>query len=87
MRYAHEWQIYLNKNNETIPTLNGNHFLLRHDHLDIFTLRANARLADLAKNRGTFGTFLQWDIINDRSNIQNRDFNEFIISTGLVYQY
>ena len=87
MRYAHEWQIYLNKNNETTPTLNGNHFLLRHDHLDIFTLRANARLADLAKNRGTIGTFLQWDIIADRSNIQNRDFNEFIISTGLVYQY
>jgi hypothetical protein len=87
LQYAHEWQVYNNKSTETVPVLNGNHFLLRHDHLDVFTVRANLRLADLAHDRGTIGQFLQWDIIADRSNIQTHDFNEFIISTGLEYRY
>ncbi len=88
LMYAHEWQVYNNKNSETVPDLtNPKAFLLRHDHLDIFTMRANARLVDLAHNRGTIGQFLQWDIIADRSNIQTHDFNEFIISTGIEYKY
>jgi hypothetical protein len=55
--------------------------------MDVLTLRANARLFDLPQNRGTLSTFVQWDIIADRANLQARHFNEFIISGGLSYQY
>ena len=88
LQYAHEWQQYLNANNSELPPLiGGKSTLRRNDHLDVFTMRANARLADLAHERGTIGGFLQWDYIRDESNIPDRDFNEFIISTGIEYRY
>jgi hypothetical protein len=88
LNYAHEWQQYFNTNNTELgDVISGKSTLRRNDHLDVFTMRANARLADLARNRGTLGGFLQWDYIRDESNIPNRDFNEFIVSTGIEYRY
>ena len=86
--YAHEWD------NFTVPNAEGPNVLAgkpkqvrRKDHLDVFTLRANARLFDLPQNRGTLSTFVQWDLIADRANLEARHFNEFIISGGIRYQY
>jgi len=87
-RYAHEWDNYMNPNSELPIVLAGSPKQIRRkDHMDVLTLRANARLFDLPQNRGTLSTFVQWDIIADRANLQARHFNEFIISGGLSYQY
>lgn len=85
--YAHEWQNYMNFNSLTGSLLVGEVRRRREDHLDVFTTRLNARLADLAENRGTLGTFFQWDVIWDRSNFQQRDFNEYVVSAGVTYRY
>src|ERR1019366_411359 len=45
--YAHEWQSYLSDYPLSTPSLNKPTVLQRrHDHLDIFTLRTDARLVD-----------------------------------------
>jgi hypothetical protein len=59
----------------------------RKDHVDVFTLRANAKLFDLPQDRGSLSSFLQWDIIADRSTIVARHYNEFVVSGGLTYQW
>jgi hypothetical protein len=88
LQYAHEWQNYKFNSTENPPVLGGSPSgFRRKDDIDIFTLRANARLADLAKNRGTLGAFFQWDVISDGSNVNVRNFSEFIVSTGVVYRY
>ena len=50
-------------------------------------LVANSRLLDLPENRGTLASFVQWDLIADRSTIEARHYNEFVISGGLTYQW
>ena len=86
--YSHEWENFLNPSVEGPLILAGKPKQVRRkDHLDVFTLRANARLFDLPRARGTLSTFLQWDLVADRSNINPRDFNEFIISGGISYKY
>lgn len=89
LQYAHEWQNYSRKSTETPLAINlpGGTFLHRKDHLDVFTLRANARLLHLAKNAGDVNGFLQWDVIGNDSNIGKRAFNEYIVSGGLTYRY
>jgi len=88
MNYAHEWDNYMNPSNEGPLILAGKPKQQRRkDHVDVFTLRANARLFDLPKDRGTLSTFLQWDLIADRSTIIARHYNEFVISGGLNYQW
>ncbi len=87
---AQELQGYSNPNSETVngPVVGGDtKGFPRHDRMNILTLRANTRLVDLSHDHGTLGSFLQWDVINDRSNIHIRGFNEYIISAGLVYRY
>ena len=86
--YAHEWQNFMDPSVEGPDVIAGKPAQHRRkDHLDVFTLRGNARLFDLPRDRGTLSTFVQWDLIADRSNIVVRDFNEFIISGGLNYRY
>lgn len=86
--YAHEWQNYKNPSTEVPPVLGGAGLLVRRDDgIDIFTVRANARLADLAERRGTLGGFFQWDVISDGSNLKVRTFSEFIVSGGVTYRY
>jgi hypothetical protein len=57
------------------------------DHLDIMTMRMDAHLADLAHGKGSLGTFVQWDWVRDFSFISSRDYNEYILSTGITYRY
>jgi hypothetical protein len=86
--YAHEWDNYMDPSTEGPIILAGKPKQTRRkDHVDVFTLRANSRLLDLPENRGTLATFVQWDLIADRSTIEARHFNEFIISGGLTYQW
>jgi hypothetical protein len=85
--YAHEWQNYLNANSEVRPLLVGRTERRRKDHVDVFTTRLNAELADLPRGRGTLAAFVQWDVVWDRSNFLGRDFNEFIVSSGITYRY
>jgi hypothetical protein len=86
--YAHEWDNYMNPDSEGPPVLAGKPAQVRRkDHLDVFTLRTNARLFDLPRDQGTMAAFLQYDIIADRSNIAVRHYNEFVISGGLTYKY
>jgi hypothetical protein len=86
--YAHEWVNYMNPSTEGPIIIAGSPKQRRRkDHEDIFTLRANDRLIDLSQDRGSVSTFLQWDLIADRSNIEARHFNEFVISGGLEYRY
>ncbi len=88
IRYAHEWDQYSNPNVEGPTVLAGRPITQkRQDHIDVFTLRGNARLLDLPKNRGTLSTYAQFDIIADRSNIDARHFNEYSFSTGISYRY
>jgi hypothetical protein len=86
--YGHEWDRYSDPSNEGPTVIAGKpKQRLRKDHVDVFTLRSNARLFDLPQNRGTLSTFVQWDLIADRSNIVARHFNEFVISGGIKYSY
>jgi hypothetical protein len=86
--YAHEWDNYMDPSTEGPIILAGKPKQVRRkDHVDVFTLRANDRLFDLPENRGSLSTFLQWDLIGDRSNIVARHFNEFVISGGVEYRY
>jgi hypothetical protein len=88
MTYAHEWQNFINPSVEGPIVLAGKPKQLRRkDHIDVFTLRANADLLDLPQDRGTLSTFLQWDLLADRSTIESRHYNEFVISGGLNYRY
>src|SRR5439155_8373009 len=80
LTYAHEWQQYKNASTETPPVLGGVPLSVhRNDGIDIFTFRANARLADLAARRGSLGGFFQWDVISDGSNLHLHTFSEFIL--------
>lgn len=86
VEYAHEFQNYLNPNSEGVsPTALPRR--RRRDNLDVFTVRANARLFDLPRDRGTLATFLQYDLIHDGATIVPRRFNEFTVSGGLTYRY
>jgi hypothetical protein len=88
--YAHEWQNYLKGTTESLfpPSLGGTPTgFRRHDHVDFVTVRANARLLDLPRNRGTLAGYLQYDLIFDQSNIFQSDYNEHIVSAGLSYRY
>jgi hypothetical protein len=86
--YSHEWDNYMGPSVEGPNIIAGKpRQIRRKDHLDVFTLRTNARLFDLPKDRGTLSTFVQWDIIADRSNLEARHFNEFVISGGISYRY
>lgn len=86
--YSHEWQNYLADTPLPTPSLNKPIILRRRDdHLDVFTFRTDARLADLAHDRGTLGGFFQWDVVRDFSRFPIRDFNEFVVSAGISYQY
>jgi hypothetical protein len=86
--YAHEWDNYMDPNSEGPIVLAGSPKQVRRkDHLDVFTLRSSHRLFDLPENRGTLSTFLQWDLVADRSNFEARHFNEFVISGGFKYSY
>jgi hypothetical protein len=88
LQYARETQLYHNFNSEVATVVGGTPLLVRrHDHIDIFTIRANAHFFDLAKNRGTLGGFLQWDVISDRSTVAARDFNEYLVSAGITFRY
>jgi hypothetical protein len=88
VNYAHEWDNFMDPSTEGPIVLAGNPKQKRRkDHVDVFTLRSNARLFDLPHDRGTLSTFLQWDILADRSTIPARHFNEFIISGGINYRY
>ena len=86
--YAHEWQDYHDPNTEVRGLLVGtNLHELRHDHLDVYSVRANAKLAELAHDEGDLSAFLQWDVIADRSTIYDRDFNEYVVSAGITYRF
>jgi hypothetical protein len=86
--YAHEWDNYMNPTSEGPVVLAGKPKAIRRkDHVDVFTLRGNARLFDLPHDTGTIGGFLQYDIIADRSNILVRHYNEFVVSGGVTYRY
>jgi len=85
--YGHEWQVYQHPNSIAPPSLTKQPNARRSDHLDIITLRANARLFDLPKGRGTMLAFLQYDMIHDWSNIAVRNFDENIVSVGVTYRY
>ncbi len=88
LMYAHEWDNYLNPSLEGPLILAGSPKQIRRkDHVDIFTLRGNARLFDLPRNRGTLAAYAQWDLIADRANILVRHFNEYVVSGGITYRY
>jgi hypothetical protein len=88
MNYSHEWDNYMNPSVEGPIVIAGSPKQHRRkDHVDVFTVRSNARLFDLPQDRGTLSSFLQWDILADRSNIPVRHFNEFVISGGIEYKY
>jgi hypothetical protein len=88
LMYSHEWDHYDHPNNEGVLVLAGKGGeRIRHDELDIFTLRGNARLLDLSRHRGTLTSFVQWDIVQDHSNIFPRHFNDFVLSGGLTYRF
>ena len=59
----------------------------RRDEINLLTLRANGRLLDLPHNRGTLSTFLQWDVLTDRTLTRDRHWNDFTVSGGLAYRY
>jgi len=90
LEYAHDWVNYLKGTTESLipPPLGGSaKGFRRHDHIDFFTIRGNARLLDLPRNRGTLAGYLQYDLIFDQSNIFQRDYNEHIVSAGITYRY
>jgi hypothetical protein len=87
LQYAYELDKYKNISTFTSQVVSIPRGIRRSDNLDIFTLRANARLLDFSHNRGTLGSFFQWDVIYDNSNVPVRDFNEFLVSAGFTYQY
>jgi hypothetical protein len=88
MMYAHEWDNYMNPSLEGPQILAGSpKHIRRKDHIDVFTLRANARLLDLSGDRGTLAGYLQCDIIADRANILVRHYNEYVFSGGFTYRY
>ncbi len=90
--YAHEFQDYQFANSVHSETILAGHLSPRggqhrKDGIDVFTLRANARLLDLPRDAGTLGSYVQWDLIHDGSNIVPRRYNEFVVSGGLTYRY
>jgi hypothetical protein len=88
LMYAHEWDNYMNPDDEGPVIIVGSPKQIRRkDHIDVFTFRGNAKLLDLSRDRGTLGAFVQWDIIADRANILVRHYNEYVISGGLTYRY
>ncbi len=87
-RYAHEWDWYKSPNQEGPFVIAGKpKARKRKDHLDVFTLRGNARLYTLPHDAGTLSTYVQFDIIADRSSILARHFNEYVIGGGVSFQY
>jgi hypothetical protein len=87
LEYAHEWDHFSNPSSFGEPILSTASARPRRDHLNVLTVRANARLADFSHQAGTLGAFVQWDLINDDSNVPVRHFNEFLVSTGVTYRY
>ncbi len=93
--YNHEFQGYEYENSASPPlflapkgnTVRQLRHLHRKDGLDVFTFRGNARLFDLPHDLGTVGSYLQWDVIRDGSNVLPRHYNEYVISGGLTYRY
>jgi hypothetical protein len=86
--YAHEWDNYMNPNDQGPIVLAGSPKQIRRkDHMDVFTLRGSAKLFELPENRGTLTTFVQWNLIADRSNLESLHFNEFIVSGGVSYRW
>jgi hypothetical protein len=86
--YSHEWDDYMNPDDEGPLVLAGEpKHIRRKDHIDVFTLRGNARLLDLPRHLGTVGAYVQYDIIADRANIAVRHYNEYIVSGGLTYKW
>ena len=88
--YNHEFQQYQYANTASQPIITpkprGGR-LTRKDGIDVFTLRGNARLFDLPHDAGTLAAYLQWDLIDDGSNIRARNFDEYVISGGITYRY
>lgn len=87
LEYAREWDHFSNHSTFGEPILSKASAPPRRDQLNVLTVRANARLADLSYQAGSLGAFLQWDWINDNSNVPVRHFNEFLVSTGVTYRY
>jgi hypothetical protein len=87
--YDHEFQEYEFANTESPPILTGRPKgrFHRKDGIDVFTVRGNGRLVDLPHDAGTVGTYLQWDLIHDGSNIASRHYNEYVFGGGLTYRY
>ena len=94
--YNHEFQDYEYENSASPPgfvvTKNAHgaaraRRFHRKDGIDVFTVRGNARLLDLPHDGGTLGSYLQWDLIHDGSNIVARHYNDYVISGGLTYRY